>query len=31
MKTHIGYVKKYARPEACMAEGTWLENAYPSA
>ena len=20
MKTHIGYVKKYARPEACMAE-----------
>ena len=21
MKTHIGYVKNYARPEACMAEG----------
>ena len=21
MKTHIGYVKNYARPEACMVEG----------
>ena len=21
MKTHIGYVKNYARPEACTAEG----------
>ena len=21
MKTHIGYVKNYVRPEACMAEG----------